>query len=356
MKRATAKRTARSGIIEGGYVADILDQARALRDTAERMAAPPRLRSWARRLAKGGFARLVLTGMGSSFHALHPLHLDLVRRGLPSTLVETSELLYHHSALLAPRTLLVVVSQSGASVEIVRLVSALAGRTAVIGVTNSPHSPLARRAGVVLCTRAGREFTVSCKTYVTALLALAWLSAVLTGQDEDAARSDLEQVGPAVSNYLQDWRGHVRTLRSRLRGVRNLFLVGRGASLAAAGVGGLILKESAHIPAEGMSSAAFRHGPFEMLSARTFVGVFLGDALTAALNQRLAADVVQAGGRAAVIGAGASVGPFCLPKAPERIRPVLEMLPLEMISLALAANQGREAGRFDLGSKITTVE
>jgi len=135
-----------------------------------------------------------------------------------------------------------------------------------------------------------------------------------------------------------------------------LFLVGRGTSLAAVGVGGLIIKESAHFHAEGMSSPAFRHGPFEMLSAESFVGVFLGDARTAALNQRLCADIVRAGARAAMIEPGESGGPFCLPTAPERVRPILEMLPVEMISLALAANGGREAGKFERASKITTVE
>jgi glucosamine--fructose-6-phosphate aminotransferase (isomerizing) len=148
----------------------------------------------------------------------------------------------------------------------------------------------------------------------------------------------------------------VATLRSALAGVESLFLTGRGASLAAAGVGGLIIKESAHVHAEGMSSAAFRHGPFEMLSARTFVTVFLGDARTAALNQRLCDDIVRAGGRAAAVTEQESDGPFDLPRAPERIRPILEMLPVEMISLALAANAGREAGRFERTSKVTTVE
>jgi glutamine---fructose-6-phosphate transaminase (isomerizing) len=59
-----------------------------------------------------------------------------------------------------------------------------------------------------------------------------------------------------------------------LGGIRHLFLVGRGSSLAAVGTGALMVKESDHFHAEGMSSAAFRHGPFEMLSPETFVFVF----------------------------------------------------------------------------------
>ena len=356
MKNARDNEAIHAGIVEGGYVADLFDQPRALEETARALEIPPALRSLARRLARGEFVRVVLTGMGSSFHALHPLHLDLVDRGIPSITVETSELLHHQSALLKSPTLLVVVSQSGASVEVVRLLGRVPKGVELIGVTNTPESALATRATVALFTRAGKESTVSCKTYLAALLALSWLSAVLCGEDGDAVKADLQQAGPAVARYLRDWRKHVAALRVELKGIRNLFLVGRGASLAAAGVGGLILKESAHVPAEGMSSAAFRHGPFEMLSPKTFVGVFLGDGQTASLNERLCSDIVRAGGRSALIGGRASRGAFRLPTAPARVRPILEMLPVEMISLALAANRGREAGKFERASKITTVE
>lgn len=343
-------------IIEGGYLADVLDQPRALQDTERGLDSPPLLESLAARLADGELDQVVLTGMGSSFHVLHPLHLDLIGRGLASIMVETSELLFHMSRLLRPRTLLVVVSQSGASVEVVRLLAGIPKGVDVIGVSNTAHSPLAIQASVTLVTRAGNESTVSSKTYLAALMALSWLSGILCGSDRQTVRKELQQAAPAVSLYLRDWRRHVESLAAALEGVRSLFLVGRGASLAAAGVGGLIIKESAHFPAEGMSSAAFRHGPFEMLSAKTFVAVFLGDATTAALNQRLCADIIGAGGRAAVIGAGESNGAWGLPRAPERIRPTLEMLPVEMMSFALAALDGREAGRFERVSKITTVE
>jgi glucosamine--fructose-6-phosphate aminotransferase (isomerizing) len=343
-------------IIEGPYLADVLAQPTALERTEQALDVPPLLTALSSRLAAGELERVVLTGMGSSFHSLKPLHLDLIGRGFNSIMAETSELLFGFAPLLRPRTLLVVVSQSGASVEVARLLGRLPQGLPVIGVTNTKGSPLAARANVVLFTQAGSESTVSCKTYLASLVALDWLSGILCAEEQRTVRTELQQAAPAVSRYLREWRSHVEILRTELEGVHNLFLVGRGASLAAAGVGGLIIKESAHVPAEGMSSGAFRHGPFEMLSARTFVGVFLGDSATAALNQRLCADVIRAGGRAALIGEGECHDAFRLPPGPERIRPILELLPVEMMSFALAALEGREAGRFELASKITTVE
>ena len=49
-----------------------------------------------------------------------------------------------------------------------------------------------------------------------------------------------------------------------------LFLVGRGTSLDAAGTGAVSIKEADDIHAEGMSSAAFRHGSLEMLREDIF--------------------------------------------------------------------------------------
>jgi hypothetical protein len=47
---------------------------------------------------------------------------------------------------------------------------------------------------------------------------------------------------------------------------------------------------------------------------------------------------------------------FHIPPAPSPLRSILEIIPVEMITLALAELQGREAGRFELGSKVTIVE
>jgi glucosamine--fructose-6-phosphate aminotransferase (isomerizing) len=104
-----------------------------------------------------------------------------------------------------------------------------------------------------------------------------------------------------------------------------------------------------------MSSPAFRHGPFEMISDEVFVLVFEGDPATAALNEALVRDVRAAGGRAALVGKAGEMGVFRLPAVAERLRPILEMLPIQMVSLALAALAGREAGRFERATKVTTI-
>jgi glucosamine--fructose-6-phosphate aminotransferase (isomerizing) len=343
-------------VIDGPYLQDILHQPQALEKTLDSLSGSSGLEQISSQLKKGTFKRILLTGMGSSYHALYPLNLELVGHGLTALMVETSELVHYKHRFFDPQTLVIAVSQSGRSAEMVRLLDTNHEHSPLIAITNTPDSPLARRANVVVLTEAGREFSVSCKTYLTALMALKWVGDALCNRDSDRSREELKQVIPAAVAYLANWQDHVRNLAEELRDIGHLFLVGRGGSLAAAGTGALIIKESDHFHAEGMSSATFRHGPFEMLSREIFVLVFAGDAKTRNLNLRLLHDIREQGGRAGLISEEALIPAFRLPTVPNSVYPILEILPVQMITLALAAQMGREPGRFELASKVTTTE
>jgi len=343
-------------IIEGQYLRDILDQPRALTATLGQLEVPKELDVLVRRLRKGEIKRVVLTGMGASFHALHPLSLWLNGYGYTAVAIETSELVHSLQRWFEPETLIIAISQSGESAEVVRLIEENRGRAAIVGITNATDSPLARQASASILTMAGKEFSVSCKTYVTALMALHLLGGFLCGCDASQTRQELAQSVPAVASYLRNWKDHVFELKAEIGRVRHLFLLGRGASLAATGEGALIVKESVRLHAEGMSSAAFRHGPLEMVDHETFAVVFAGAENTRALQAGLLDDIRQAGGKTGWIAEDASSGAWKLPKTPHAVRPILEILPVQMMTLAFAAEAGIEAGRFARIPKITTME
>ena len=140
-------------IVEGPYWRDILEQPRALEHTLLELESTAALDGVARRLRDGALRRVVLTGMGSSHLGLVPLQLRLVAAGLAPLTVESSELLHHQSFCTTSNrscrgTLLVLVSQSGRSAEILRLLEAVRGKdvAATLGLTNTAASPLARDA------------------------------------------------------------------------------------------------------------------------------------------------------------------------------------------------------------------
>lgn len=343
--------------IRGPYLADLLAQPQALRDTrAELCNAQAVFEEIARRCAPDRFPRIVLTGMGGSLFALHPLAIELAAHGWTPVLLETSELVHTYPSLLTPSTLVVAVSQSGRSAETLRLLDRNAGAATIIAATNFADSPLAERANHIVLTAAGAEYSVSCKTYVCTLLALSALGAALCGVDPEARLDQLAQAPAAVETYLSQCESHVEHFANLLDEVRDIFFVGRGASLAAVSTGALITKEAAHFHAEGMSSAAFRHGPFEMLNSGILVGVFAGDAHAEPLNRSLLRDIQATSARAILFSADAQDAACRLPAVSAAASPIVEILPPQMMTLALAGLAGREPGRFERATKITAIE
>ena len=343
----------RLAVIEGPYLHDILEQPAATQRTVDMLTADT---VTANALLGLTYDRVVLTGMGSSYHALHPLNIRLNRAGIHSQMVETSELVSYYPETLGERTLTVAVSQSGESAETVRLLRDGLSSGPLVGVTNSAGSTLASASDIALITDAGPEATVSCKTYLATLQALHWLGSILLKEDLASSETDLRKAQQGVAQYLGDWQAHTDWFLDQWTDVRQLFITGRGWSMATAGTGGLILKESVRCCAEGMSSAAFRHGPLEMLSKHILTCICLGDQRTAALNRRLHADVKQAGGQSCLLAPDSPQPALRLPDCVPELLPMLEILPVQMISLACGAYLGLEAGRFSLASKITSIE
>jgi glucosamine--fructose-6-phosphate aminotransferase (isomerizing) len=118
----------------------------------------------------------------------------------------------------------------------------------------------------------------------------------------------------------------------------------------------LIIKEAAHFPAEGMSCAAFRHGPLDMVSPQTFTLVYEGRDPSSALNRNLVADIQKAGGVAALVETSPARDVFHLPPIPPSGLPILEILPAQMLSVALARLHDHIPGQFTWGSKVTRIE
>lgn len=342
---------------EQGYLHDILSQPAALEATHLALVRSFDLGSIPARLKAGDFKQLLLTGMGSSHFIFYPLYYELVKQPTPVTIIEASELIHYAADLIQKDTLVITASQSGGSAETLRLleISKEQGAT-VLGVTNTANSPLALKADVTLLTEAGPESTVSCKTYVAALLALRWLQDGLLGLDISAAREETARAGVLVQSYLQNWQQHVDFFKSELSGKNNFFMAGRGPSLAAALTGSLTVKESTLMHAEGLSCAALRHGPMEMMRAGSYVLVFAGQEKTQSLNKKLTQDLTAQGAHAVWVSEDSDSSAYRLPKGSEGLLPIFEILPTEMFNLALAELHNHTAGVFEHASKITSKE
>ena len=142
------------------YLRDLLEQPEAVARTIAGLADERGLDRMAGGLRGGRWRRVVLTGMGSSCYACRPLYLRLLKEGVTPVMVEAGELIHYERDWLTPDTLVIAVSQSGRSAEIVRLMECARGQSEIVGVTNTADSPLATESTATLLMHAGIESTV----------------------------------------------------------------------------------------------------------------------------------------------------------------------------------------------------
>jgi len=300
-----------------------------------------------------GFDRVVLTGMGASLFAHHPTFLALAAAGVPVWNLDTSELLGPAGGIITSRTLLWITSQSGGSGEVTALLESLPRpRPVVLGSTNDLGSPLARAADVVLELRSGEERTVSTRSYVNSLATHALAVAAALGTPP----AGLAEAPTALGAYLADWDAHVAALEATVT-EPTVFVIARGASLASAMTGALIIKEAAKAPVEAMSAPQFRHGPLELADHNVAVIVLAGAGEDVALNRQIAADLRRVGANAVWLessepGRGTPAMPAVAGPAG---LPIAEILPLQALSVALARRRALEPGAFRQIEKVTTT-
>lgn len=140
--------------------------------------------------------------------------------------------------------------------------------------------------------------TVSTRTYIITLAVGQLAALTLTNGDLQQGMDDLQVTASGLVEYFADWKNHLKVIKDRIPPPRNLILLGRGYSLAAACTGALILGEASKFAAIGMQAGEFRHGPMELVSPSLTAMLFAGPRETQELNRRLYQDLNDAGARA----------------------------------------------------------
>lgn len=300
--------------------------------------------------------RIILTGMGSSFFAAYPAFLRLLAAGFAVSWIELSELLHYGGDQHDPEILYVIISQSGETVEVVRLLEDHQPAGSIIAVTNGLESTLARRATIVLPTGAGPEQSVATKTYTTALLALTLFSERLAGATPRELAVTLADTLEAARQVCETAPAQIASLPEAWFAPGPLTLVGRGPSLASALSGALLLKETAKLPAEGMSSAQFRHGPLEIAGPQHRAIICGMGGPTLAFEQKLAAELRSYGSQTLFLGpiAAPDAHAIILPDVPHI--PLLAIIPLQLLAREIAIRHGIVPGSFKHIGKVTATE
>lgn len=220
----------------------------------------------ARALVSQDIRYIFLAARGSSDNAgLYAKYLWGQANDLPIALAAPSLFTLYESPPRLAGALVVAISQSGQSPDILRVVEA--GRQQgcpTLAITNSPDSPLAAAAEFVIDIQAGPERAVAAtKTYTAQLLAVVMLS---LGLRPDPALQEALALVPGWVQATLDQEAEIARLAARYRFMDTCVVLGRGYNYATAYEWSLKLKELAYVLAEPYSSADFLHGPIALVA------------------------------------------------------------------------------------------
>ena len=300
---------------------------------------------------------VVFTGMGSSMYAAYPAQAYLNSLGIRALIWETGELVDHLRKFHGADILLVVVSQSGETAEVLRLLDALPRKEGLVAICNTEASSLARRANLLLPMMAGPPAAVGTKTYACAVAVLMYLAVAISRKPPQALTQALMQAIEAQEKILE--RGDELTLPTveYFNNPHYIALLSSGAELASAYQGALLFKEVAKMGAEPMSAAQFRHGPMEIIDPAHRYIIFARQREIGPKRQadaglfKLAKDIRKHGGRVLLY----SDQPFAdttnvrlVPVEPVRLGlgTLIDSVYIQLLVHELALRAGLEPGSF----------
>ncbi len=269
-------------------IAEIPDAVARLLDQAQ-----PEFRRIGERMREMEPPVIVTCARGSSDNAAgYFKYCTEILAGIPVASIGPSVASIYNAPLKLGHSVLLAISQSGMSPDIVSLTRA-AGRSGArtIAITNDEASDLAAAADICLPIAAGPEKSVAAtKTFISS--AVAALALLAAWQRHEALQAAVDRLPETLAKALaQDWSAPV----AKIANATSLYVLGRGPGYPIAQEAALKFKETASLHAEAHSGAEVMHGPLSLVRDRFPVLVLSPDDASRQTMRQAAGRLRQAG-------------------------------------------------------------
>ncbi len=274
----------------------------------------------------------------------------------------------YRNPILDPKTLVVVISQSGEtadSLAALRLAKDRGVRT--LAVVNVVGSSIAREADSVFYTLAGPEISVATtKAYSAQLIAMYCLAvkfgSVLQGIEEKPYIDELRSLPEKIEKILGD-RERIQWFAAKYAGAKDVFFIGRGIDYAISLEGSLKLKEISYIHSEAYAAGELKHGTISLIEDGTLViGVLTQDEL----YEKTVSNMVECKARGAYLCAVAPYGKYevedtvnfvtYIPRVDPHFAASLAVVPLQLLGYYVSVAKGLDVDKPRNLAKSVTVE
>jgi glucosamine--fructose-6-phosphate aminotransferase (isomerizing) len=315
--------------------------------------------------------RVVLLGMGSSFHAAQVgRYMMEALSGIPSEAENAAEFRYR-DPILNRQTLVVSVGQSGETADTLGAMEVAQHRGALqIAICNVEGSQATRMSDGVIYMRAWPEKGVAAtKTFTASLMSLFLLSVHLGRLRQNIPKDQMpkimEDLGkiPDIVHSILEHTSAYKALAQKYYKAENFLFVARGINYPVALEGALKLKETSYVHAEGYSAAELKHGAIALLDENIpVVALVIKDAL----YQKTMANVEEVKARGAPVIAVGTHGDnrlankvddvLYVPEVPTLLSPIVTVIPLQLLGYYIGVLRGCDVDQPRNLAKSVTVE
>ncbi len=241
---------------------------------------------------------------------------------------------------LTSRTLLVAVSQSGETADVLEAYKIAKKRgVQTVGVVNTEGSSVARHSDVVLPVNAGMEKAVASTKATTAQLAILTLLAYAVAGKLDEGKQMLAEAASQINDLLNPrYSEHLEKIARKIKNVESLYIIGKATDYPMALEAAIKLQEVSYIHAEGFAAGELKHGPLALISRGTPLIAFvpIGEYRADVLSN--VAEVKARGGK--IIGVSAENDELFDEwiRVPDvgSAQPIVNIIPIQLLAYHLA--------------------
>jgi len=288
---------------------------------------------------------VLFAGRGTSDHAcIYGKYLVEVDLGLAAGLISPSSMTIYGATPKCDGVLLVAVSQSGGSPDLVESARvARAQGATVLAITNTATSPLAQAAEFHIDVHAGVETAVAAtKSYNAQLLTLLLFVEAWLGR----TNPNIQKL-PELAAQVVGMSSKFDEIAAQLMGIERLIVTGRGFAYPTALEAALKIMETLYIDAHAFSTADLLHGPMAMLSDEMPVFAMAPDGLGFDAMKPALERISATTNKLFVFGGAASSGYgnhnlTIDHNLGEKLSPMLDIIALQNVIVRMAVNAGND--------------